>query len=87
MYYDYMSLFSLQIEKHCIAGILQNEQVFPEVERFISPSDFTSKIHSVIFSCIKSFILNNKPLDKVLLSQEILNLGISFADNINIFDY
>ena len=81
------SLSSLQVERHCIGGLIQSPQVFPEVERFLSEKDFTNKIHQVIFSSIKSFLLSNKQLDKILLAQEISNLGISFADNINIFDY
>lgn len=82
-----MALKSIQVEKHVIAGLIQNPKVFSEVERFLNENDFTAEPHNVIFSCIKSFLLKNKNLDKVLLAQEIHNLGISFKDDINIFDY
>jgi replicative DNA helicase len=82
-----MSLKSIQVEKHVLGGLIQNPQVFSDIERFVSEYDFTAEPHNVIFSCIKSFSLKNKKIDKVLLAQEIKNLGISFKDDINIFDY
>jgi replicative DNA helicase len=82
-----MSLVSLQLERHTLNGIINNPSVFPEVERFLSENCFTSKVHSVIFSCIKSLLLDNKQLDKVLIAQSIKNLGISFAEDLDIFSY
>lgn len=82
-----MALKSIQVEKHVIGGLIQNPKVFSEVERFVSENDFTAEPHNVIFSCIKSFLSKGKGVDKVLLAQEIHNLGISFKDDINIFDY
>jgi replicative DNA helicase len=82
-----MALKSIQVEKHIIGGLIQNPKTFTEIERFVSENDFTAEPHNVIFSCIKSFLLKNQNIDKVLLAQEIQNLGISFKDDINIFDY
>lgn len=82
-----MSLKSIQVEKHVIGGLIQNPQVFADIERFVTEHDFTAEPHNVIFSCIKSFLLKNKKLDKVLIAQEIHNLGISFKDDIDIFSY
>lgn len=81
------NLVSLQIEKHCIAGLIQNQNAFAEVEGFLNERDFCAKPHDVIYSCLKSSLLNNEKVDKVLLAQKIKNLGISFKDDINIFDY
>ena len=81
-------LSSLEIEKNVINGLVNNPNIFSEVERFISEKEFTSQVHSVVFSCIKSnFLKSNSPIDKVILAQNIKNLGISFKDNLDIFSY
>jgi replicative DNA helicase len=82
-----MPLHSLQIEKHVIGGLIQNQDVIPEIESFVKEKDFVAQPHSTIYSCITSSYLNNEKIDKVILAQKIKNLGISFKDNINIFDY
>lgn len=82
-----MPLHSLQIEKHVIGGLIQNPDSIPEIEGFVSEKDFVAQPHSTIFGCILSSYLSKEKIDKVLLAQKIKNLGISFKDNINIFDY
>lgn len=82
-----MPLQSLQVEKHAIGGLIQNQDAIAEIEGFVSEKDFVAQPHSTIFSCIVSSYLKKEKIDKVLLAQTIKNLGISFKDNINIFDY
>jgi len=82
-----MPLHSLQIEKHVIGGLIQNLDAIPEIEGFVNEKDFVAQPHSTIFSCIISSYLQKEKIDKVILAQKIKNLGISFKDNINIFDY
>ena len=82
-----MALHSLQVEKHLLGGLIQNPEVFTEVEGFLSEKAFHSDLHSTIFSCFRSACLNNEKIDKVLLAQKIKNLGIKFKDDIDIFEY
>lgn len=82
-----MALYSLQIEKHVLGGLIQNPSVVSDVDGFLGERDFVAEPHNVIFSCLRSAYLNNEKLDKVLLAQKIKNLGISFKDKIDIFDY
>jgi len=82
-----MPLHSIQIEKHALSGLIQNQDVISEIESFVSEKDFVAQPHSTIFSILKSAFLSNERVDKVILAQKIKNLGISFKDNINIFDY
>ena len=82
-----MPLHSLQIERHVIGGLIQNQSIIAEIEGFMSPKDFVAQPHSTIFSCLVSSYLQKEKIDKVILAQKIKNLGISFKDNINIFDY
>ena len=82
-----MSLHSLQVERHALGGLIQNQDGIAEIEGFLIDKDFVAQPHSTIFSCILSSYLQKEKIDKVLLAQKIKNLGISFKDNINIFDY
>lgn len=66
---------------------MRNPEIFADIERFVSDRQYYSDVHQTIFNCIKSVILSNEKLDKVLLAQKIKNLGISFKSEINIFDY
>jgi replicative DNA helicase len=80
-------LYSLQIEKHSLAGLIRNPEVFADVDRFISDKDYYVDVHQTIFNCIKNIILSGEKIDKVLLAQKIKNLGISFKSDLNIFEY
>ncbi len=80
-------IFSHQVEKHVLGGLIKYPQVFPDIAPFISEKDFYQDVHSTIFSVIKQSVLVNEKIDKVLIANKIKNLGISFKDEINIFDY
>ena len=40
-----------------------------------------------IYNVIKSTLSKGEEIDKVIVAQKIKNLGISFKDDINIYDY
>jgi replicative DNA helicase len=82
-----MAIYSLRIEKHVLGGLIKNPTVFPEVERFINEYDFHSDVHNTIFCVIRDTLLKKEKIDKVILSQKVVNLGISFKDDISITDY
>ena len=80
-------LYSLQVEKHSLAGLMRNPQVFADVDRFVTDRDYFVDVHQTIFNCIKNTLLSKEKIDKVLLAQKIKNLGISFKSDLNIFEY
>lgn len=82
-----MALYSLEVEKHVLGGLIQNPEVLSDIETFVSEKAFAVKPHDVIYGCIRALFLNNEKIDKVLLSQKIKNLGISFKEDIDIFGY
>jgi len=82
-----MALYSIQVEKHVLGGLIQHPEVLADIDGFISERSFFAKPHDVIYSCLRSSILNNERIDKVLLAQKIKNLGISFKEDIDIFGY
>ena len=82
-----MTIYSLQVEKHVIAGIFINKDILCELVNFVSEKDFYNEVHSTIFLVCKNLYLNKQEIDKVLVAQKIKDLGVSFKDEINIFDY
>jgi replicative DNA helicase len=82
-----MALYSIQVEKHLLAGLIQNPALITDIESFVTEKAFCVKPHDVIYSCLRSLALKSEFVDKVLLAQKIQNLGISFKDDISIFDY
>tara|TARA_Y100000593_G_scaffold95031_1_gene198571 strand:+ start:19774 stop:21249 length:1476 start_codon:yes stop_codon:yes gene_type:complete len=82
-----MTIYSLRIEKHVLGGLVKNPSIFPEIERFINEYDFYSDVHNTIFCVIRDTLLKKEKIDKVILAQKIINLGISFKDDISITDY
>ncbi len=82
-----MSLFSLQIERHVLGGIIKFPEIFPDLDGFINEQDFYNEVHYTIFSVIKSAAHKSEKIDRILLAERIKNLGVSFKDEINIFDY
>jgi replicative DNA helicase len=82
-----MALFSLPVERHVLGGLIKRPEIFFEVGQFISEHDFYNDIHNVIYCTIRNFSVKGEKFDKVLLAEKIKNLGISFKDEINIYDY
>ena len=80
-------IYSKQIERHVLSGLLRNPQIFPDVDTFIGEKDFYKEIHSTIFFIIRDSLLKNEEIDKVLIANKIKNIGISFEDHVDVFDY
>ena len=80
-------IYSQRIEKHVLGGLINNPGIFPDIERFVNEKDFYFDVHNTIFCVIRSILAAGKKLDKVLLSEKIQNLGISFKDDIEIYRY
>jgi replicative DNA helicase len=82
-----MPIYSLNIERHVLGGLINNPKVYSDICMFVTENDFTHDAHQTIFSVIKSALQKDENIDKVVIAQRITNLGISFKDDINIFDY
>ena len=82
-----MSVYSLQVEKHCLGGLIKHQEVFADVMAFISQYDFFNNIHRVIFGVVRDILVTGEKVDEVLLAAKIKNMGISFKDDVNIYEY
>jgi replicative DNA helicase len=80
-------IYSLPVEKHVISGCLKYPKSFYEIDSFINEKDFYHDVHSIIFSVIKSNIAQNEDIDNVLISEKIKNLGITFKNSVNVYEY
>jgi len=82
-----MNIYSLQVEKHVVAGIFRNKDILSELINFLNEKDFYNEVHSTIFLICKNLYLNKQEIDKVIAAQKIKDLGVYFKDEINIFEY
>ena len=42
-------IYSIQIERHVLGGIIKNPRLFADIERYISEHDFINEVHQTIF--------------------------------------
>lgn len=82
-----MKIYSLNVEKHVLSGLIKHPNLYADIERFIGEKDFYNEVHRTIFCVMRSILLNDDKLDKVLLAEKIKNLGVSFKDDIDIYNY
>ena len=82
-----MQIYSLQIEKQVLSGLIKYPDVYVDIEKFVGENDFFNEVHRTIFCVLRSLILNGEKVDKVLLAEKIKNLGVSFKDEIDIYSY
>jgi replicative DNA helicase len=80
-------IYSLQVERHVLSGLLKHQDLFADIDVFLTENDFYNDVHSSIYTVFKNIKYKGENVDKVLLAEKIKNLGISFKDEINIFDY
>ena len=83
-------LYSLEVEKQLLAGLIQHPDTYAEICDFISESDFYSEqtvVHKTVYHILKKCIEANEKTDEIIIAQRIKEIGISFEDNIDIFDY
>jgi replicative DNA helicase len=81
------SIYSIKIERHVLGGLINNPKFFPDIERYISEKDFINEVHQTIFCVLRNAIIKNESVDTVVIAEKIKNIGISFKDDINIYDY
>ena len=79
------SLYSIQIEKSVIGGILNFPNVLVEISHILDEKSFYVKEHRIFFSIIKNIILTGGKVEKTIVAQKSLDLGIRME--ISAFDY
>lgn len=70
------SLYSIQIERSFISGIIKYPEVLLEIN-LITEKEFYEHTHRVIFSIIQNLIITNQKINSIIIAQKLKDLGIS----------
>lgn len=79
------NLYSVQLERTVIGGLINHPQSVIDLSEMLTESVFHTKEHKIIFSILKNMIYTGEKVEKAVLAQKILSVGIKFE--IDIFDY
>jgi replicative DNA helicase len=83
-------IFSLEIEQQFLATLLQYPENYVQIADFITHKDFyseKSKVNSTVFSVTKQILEKGEDIDPSVVIDRVNSLGISFGENLSIFDY
>ena len=83
-------IYSYELEKQLLAGIIKDPSSLTEICNFISTSDFYSEstsLNSTIFRIIEQAINASDEIDEIIIAQRVNEIGLSFEDNVNPSDY
>ena len=83
-------IYSYELEKQLLAGLLKDPESLTEISNFIGTSDFYSEstsLNSTIFRIIEQAITANDEIDEIIIAQRVNEIGLSFEDNVNPSDY
>ena len=83
-------IYSYELEQHALSGLIKIPEAYSEVASFLNAEDFYSEnshVHETIFKVLKMALDTGDAVDEIVIAQRILDLNISFEDNINITDF
>lgn len=79
-------LSNIQLERTCLGGLINHPQTLVELDNLYD-KDFSNHVHKVIFSVLKQMVLKGDKIEKVVLAQKIIEIGIRFFEEIDIYTY
>lgn len=82
-----MEIQTKELERVALAGLLQCNEVIPDVMAFIKPEIFAEKVHQVLFNLIITAYQQIGKVDEILLVTHAKSLGISNIYDIDIYSY
>ena len=68
-----MQIYSLQIEKHVLGGLIKHPHIFPDVDLFLTEDHFHSPVHGTIYLVIRSSLANG---EKIFLNLNIVEKNL-----------
>lgn len=83
-------IYSYECEQQLLAGLIKFPGAYAEIAPFISDEDFfdlSSQVNKTIFCVLRQALSSGEKIDEIILAERVNSLGISFEDNLNIFDY
>lgn len=80
-------LSSTTLERHALGGLINNPQVYYDICNFATYEDFSSTVYQNIYIIISQRLESKKQVDKTLIAQDLVSLGIKLKDDLNMFDF
>jgi replicative DNA helicase len=81
------SLWSLNLERAFIGGLIKKSDVYYQLDGFITENDFKEPLHGKIFSIIKQILTNQGTIDPIIVAQKVKEIGLDKIHDIPIFQY
>jgi replicative DNA helicase len=78
-----INIYSLDLEKYLLAGILRHPETFTDIDGYISEADFVNNLHKTIFGVIRQTLRSQDKVEKVLIAQKINLLALKFEDKVS----
>ena len=83
-------IYSYELEKKVLSGLLQHQHKWAEVSAFLKDNDFyheDSKVNISVFKLIRNALDNAEAIDETILVQRLIQLKVSFPDSIDVAEY
>lgn len=81
-------LFSIQTERHALAGLCKFSDIYSDISVFVKLEDFVNDTHKTIYKTVAGIIDKKEILNKITLSAKIKQLGIThFEHDLDIDSY
>ena len=80
-------IYSPDIERKVLAGLIVHPEIYPEVDRFLTEKDFHNQVHHTIFGVLRTMLTEKLEVDKTLLIDKIESMQIRFKDECRIPRY
>lgn len=80
-------VYSAEVEKQFLAGLLNHPDKYVEIAAFVSPKDFFFEPNRIIYSHLSVDYESGNFVDEVILAERLRLAQVSFEDNINVSDY
>lgn len=75
----------LELERHSLAALVQNNDIFADIDNIVKENFYSNKLNQIIFSVIRAALLNKEPIDKFTIANKIANLNLTFE--IDVYGY
>lgn len=81
-------LFSLTVERNCLASLFRYPNKYPDIEGIVKESSFFNSIHRAVFNTTVSLITAKEPINPVIVTAKLRNIGLKvFDEDLSIDEY
>lgn len=83
-----IELFCLSTERHCLATLIQYNDLYCEIDLIVKESDFANSFHRALYRIITRLIKENVSTTDIILAAQLNQMGLSkFENDLNSGEY